>query len=126
MMTVEGINAAAAVTHIAYALVNPLVHLAGKDTKHEPMALSIINCKRTDVNVLSPGGDTPLHAAVAAHATSSLAALIARAPKFDVLDAGGCTALHRAGYAACAAREREAEKRAVMLVKGKQPVQLQL
>lgn len=84
------------------------------------MAIAIINCKRTDVNVVSPDGDTPLHAAVSGRATNSLAALIARAPKMDVLDAGGCTALHRAAYAACVAREREAEKRALMLVKGRQ------
>ncbi|KAG2441776.1 hypothetical protein HXX76_003389 [Chlamydomonas incerta] len=100
------------------APLHAALRTTGKDSSNERTALLIINCGRADLDAKSPAGDAPLHAAVANCATASLRALVGHGAKLDVADGGGCTSLHRAGYAACKARDARAEERAVILVTG--------
>ena len=84
----------------------------------QDMSLCIIECRRADLDNLSPAGDTPLHVSVRVRNTPVVKALVAGDANLDIRDRGGCTALVRSVMAACHARDGAEEERAVIIIRG--------
>ena len=84
------------------------------------MCLAIVRSALANLDLLTPGGDTTLHMAVAVCSTPVVHALVVAGANLDIMDAKGCTALHMAVYSSCEERNSDAEDRACHIINGKE------